>query len=162
VNILAIDPGATTGWVIYDSEAGRVLAAGHFREHHLDTPRATQGGPIDWCVIERPKGYGPTRPQLVECGIVFGRLVEHLQRLHGPVHEMLRMDICRILSDACHGQIRVRNDATAWAAVLHLHGGPDAAKKGGSLHGVKSHARAALAAAVAACLQRDEQSNLSH
>jgi hypothetical protein len=34
-----------------------------------------------------------------------------------------------------------------WAALLHLHGGEMAAKKGGPLYGVKAHARAALAVA---------------
>lgn len=164
MNILAIDPGATTGWVVYDATAGRVSAAGCFLEHLAEFPAATSGGPIEVVAIERPRGYGPTRPQLVECGIVFGRLVERMASIYGAtrIQEILRLDVCKQLSAATHGEVRVRNDATAWAALLLLHGGDQAAKKGGPLHGVKSHARAALAVAVACALQRDEQNNLTH
>lgn len=146
--ILGIDPGATTGWCFYNSEARAVIASGQFPEYEI------AGLPTEaiaaTAVVERPKGYGPTRPQLVDCGYVCGRIVEALQ---GPMemetYEMLRLDVCRALTDAMHGVMRVRNDATAWAALLELHGGPLAAKKGGPLYGVKSHGRAALAVAVA-------------
>lgn len=43
----------------------------------------------------------------------------------------------------------VRDDKTSWQALQVLHGGDKAAKKGGPLHGVKSHQRAALAAVIA-------------
>ena len=152
--ILGIDPGATTGWCLYDSDARCVLEAGEFVDGDAN------GFDIDAAVIyraecavlERPKGYGPTRPQMVECGIMFGDL-RHRLRLMRPVREMLRLEVCQTLTLALHGVLRVRNDATAWAALLELHGGTDAVKKGGPLHGVKSHSRAALAVAVAFSLR---------
>ena len=60
------------------------------------------------------------------------------------------MECKKALTEATHREIVVRNDASAWAALLMLHGGEQAAKKGGPLHGCKSHQRAALAAVVAA------------
>jgi hypothetical protein len=148
MKILGIDPGATTGWCVYDTEARRVIASAHlasFEMPPLDLPCRP-----DYAVLERPRGYGPTRPQVVDCAYVAGRLVERVQReLYLDVHELERREICRRLSDAMHGTVNVRNDATAWAALLALHGGDGAAKKGGPLHGVRSHERAALAVAFA-------------
>lgn len=148
--ILGIDPGATSGWCIYDATARTVVASGQF-----DGFAFPHGGLLgaDLCAQERPKGYGPTRPQLVDCGYVAGRLAQQCEGLWlDRYRELTRLEVCRALSDAVHGVIRVRNDATAWAALLELHGGADAAKKGGPLHGVKAHGRAALAVAVACSL----------
>jgi hypothetical protein len=111
--------------------------------------------------IERPRGYGPTRPQVVDCAYVCGRLIGKLER-HWLVHERTRHEVCKVLSDAVHGVIHVRSDATAWAALRMLHGGDGADDKGkkpdkhgnggrvaGPLAGVTAHERAALAVGYA-------------
>ena len=149
--ITGIDPGVTTGWCCYDPEAKRVVASGLFKNEHIDIP-------ISWLrvstniVIERPQGYGHTRPEMVDCGIVAGQIHERL-RLHQPqthavVEWLTRREVKKILSEATLRDIVVKDDKSAWAALKLLHGeGCD--KKGGSLYGVKSHGRAALAVAVA-------------
>lgn len=148
--VLGLDPGATTGWCVYDSQARIATASGRScdvavlaeAEHHIAA--------ADAIVIERPKGYGfNTRPQMVDCGYVCGYIVSALNQTGRDVLELTRLEICQALQSELHGVIRVRNDATAWAALLEMHGGAAAAKKGGTLYGVKSHGRAALAAAVA-------------
>ena len=162
--LLGIDPGATTGWCAYDTAARAVIACGTFPEHHVNIPLAI------WslCILERPKGYGPTRPQMVDCGYVAGRLAEKLS-LSDDYGELTRHEVCRILTDATHGEVRVRNDATAWAALVLLHG-PDCDRRpktkkgqivatGGPLGSITSHARAALAVAVAWSLRPKEISN---
>lgn len=148
MKVLGIDPGAQTGWCLYDSDARRVMASAHFAG--FDMPEIDLPCRVDLAVIERPRGYGPTRPQVVDCAYVAGRLVERVRReLYLEVYELERREVCRRLSDAMHGVLNVRNDATAWAALVALHGGEGAAKRGGPLHGVRAHERAALAVAVA-------------
>lgn len=168
--VLGLDPGATTGWVAYDAVARRVIDSGEFREHHL--PRDLFDiGPRE-IAIERPKGYGPTRPQLVDCGIVFGRILGEFEFTTGwVVHELTRHEVCKILTDATHGEVRVRNDSTAWAALVLLHGeGSDRKPKrkkgvvvetGGAIGSVTGHARAALAVAVAWSLRQEQQQEKS-
>lgn len=150
MRILGIDPGTVSGWCVYDSTERIVRGSGTFPEWQLP-PWAKSIASSEHVVIERPKGYGPTRPQVVECGYIAGRLHEILRRYVdvGMVTELTRLEVCKALAGEVHGVIRVRNDATAWAALLEMHGGAEAAKKGGPLAGVKSHGRAALAAAVA-------------
>ena len=153
--VLGIDPGATTGWCMYDTEARRVLEAGQFDGY--DVPLRGPDEPIpDVIVLERPKGYGPTRPQLVDCGYIAGRLVERAGRIR-DVYELTRLDVKKTLTAATLGEINVRTDATAWAALKLLHGGDDSAKKGGPLYGCKAHERAALAVAVAWVLRQEEE-----
>lgn len=173
MNILGIDPGATTGWCVYSTETRRAIECGAFCGHDyggtsLDLALHEPG--IGAIAIERPKGYGPTRPQLVDCGYVAGRLVERLARCRSiypsGVLELTRLEVCKALTAAVHGQINVRNDATAWAALLLLHGGDDAGRKArtkkgveiepaGALGIVTGHARAALAVAVAWSLRME-------
>lgn len=151
MRVLGIDPGATSGWCIYDTD-GRVLGAGCFVDDIVphDEPTVTLWQTADRCVIERPRGYGPTRPQVVDCAWVAGRLSLLVQDATGRmVNPMERKDVRKQLQLATLGTVRVTNDASAWAALLLIHGGDDAGKKGGALHGVKSHARAALAVSVA-------------
>jgi len=147
VNILAIDPGTKTGWCVYDSDARRVIEAGTSED--IDVIEEMPRDDIDFVVIERPKGYGPTRPQLVDCGWVCGYVTAAIEcGSHLDVEQLTRLEVCKALTEATHGEVRVRNDATAWAALKLLHGeGCD--KKGGALHGVRAHERAALAVAVA-------------
>lgn len=146
--LLGIDPGKATGWTLYDSTARRVITAGQFPEH-LRTPDFTKAETIaNIIVIERPVAHGPTRPQVVECAWIAGRLRQAV-----GAEELTRLQIKQALTTATHGEVVVRNDATAWAALKLLHGeGCD--KRGGALHGVKAHERAALAVAVAWALLR--------
>jgi hypothetical protein len=150
VRVLAIDPGATTGWVIYDSEKRCVIERGSFVGHYIvATPMWEL---CDATVVERPVAHGPTRPQVVDCAYVAGRLTERLADLDAAVHELTRLDVKKVLTDATFGEVRVKNDATAWAALKLLHG-KRCDKKGGPLHGVRSHERAATALAVAYLLR---------
>jgi hypothetical protein len=163
VKVLGLDPGATTGWCLYvDTELGRyVEACGEFREHMV--PQDVLHRRCDHVVIERPKGYGPTRPQVVDCGYVCGRLVEQFALVHAA-QELTRLEVCQALTEATCGVVRVKNDGTAWAALVLLHGDDSARKPkrrkgvvvdaGGPLGLVTGHARAALAVAVAFVLRR--------
>ena len=163
-SILAIDPGMTTGWVFYDSIYHRVYDHGQFREHLHDIPREALFH-AEHVVIEKPVAHGATRPQVVDCAFIAGHLCGQLDTESGDVELMTRREVCKILTDACSlpTKDRVRNDATAWAALKMLHG-PDCDKRprvkagkvvepGGCLGTVKSHERAALAVAVAYALQ---------
>lgn len=165
--ILGIDPGATTGWCLYDPTAKRVVDANQFRGHACDIP-ADVFCVANRIVVERPEAHGATRPQVVECAYTTGRLVGWLEvewfRESGCllVHEMTRREVCKILTDAASldTRDRVKNDSTAWSVLKLLHGGEGSDKKprvkkgevvapGGPIGGVKSHERAALAVAVA-------------
>lgn len=145
MRILGIDPGATTGWCRYDTVRACVIAAGEFPGFQFPEPTEWLAE-VDVAVIERPKGYGPTRPQLVDCGYVAGRIVGELRQFEA-VRELTRLEVCQALTAVMCGVVQCRNDSTVWAALLHLHGGELAGKKGGPLYGVKAHARAALAVA---------------
>lgn len=154
--VLGIDPGATTGWCAYDVAKRCVVMSGWVQGHDADSIAAEQiAWDADTIVVERPVAHGPTRPQVVDCAYVCGRLVGEMGRwCKGGIVELTRLQVKQALTAATHGEVRVVNDATAWAALLLLHGGDAAAKKGGPLHGVKSHGRAALAVAVAWCLMQ--------
>lgn len=161
--LLGIDPGATTGWCAYDTDRRVAIAAGEFREHSMDGVHLP-----DWdvCIQERPKGYGATRPDVVDAAYVAGRIAEKVS-LSDEYAELTRHEVCKLLSDATHGEVRVKNNATAWAALVLLHGdGSDAKPRrkkgkivspGGAIGEVHGHARAALAVAVAWWLMREGQ-----
>jgi len=172
--ILAIDPGKTTGWASYYLEGRRPVGSGSQLCHGIATDELDArlvpdevGPPPDLIVIERPKGYGPTRPEMVDCGIVAGELWAQARDEWGdaPRYWMDRIEVRKTLQQAVHSAIHVRNDATAWAALVHLHGegsdarGRKATKKvpgvePGPLAGITSHSRAALAVAVAFAIKR--------
>lgn len=161
MRILGIDPGATTGWCIYDTEARRVIACGTFREDAILELPGSAFGNCDAAVIERPVAHGPTRPQVVDCAWIAGQLWRDLRNLCGrtKAHTMTRLEVRQALTAMSHGTVRVVNDSTAWAALVLMHGeGSDRKPRrkagkviepGGPLGEVKSHARAALAVAVA-------------
>lgn len=159
MKVLGLDPGATSGWCLYDTEARRVLACGAFESFYPYTdPKLVASAftlgehVLEAVVIERLVPHGATYPQVVEAAYCCGRLRERMTEHCDRVIELKRHDVRSRLQEATHGAVRVKNDATVWAALKLLHGdGCD--KKGGALHGVRSHARAALAVAVAWTLQ---------
>lgn len=150
--ILGIDPGATTGWALYDTEKRLVVEAGKSRGIDVVAEAEHQASRAGVIVVERPQGYGPTRPQMVDCGYVCGYVVASFTAAGLDVVERTRLEVCKALTEAVHGVVRVRNDATAWAALKLLHGGDGCDRKGGPLYAIKSHSRAALAVAVAYAL----------
>ena len=164
--LCGIDPGERTGWCLYDPDARRVVRACTMPQSAQPTYDFFDDGSIPrrsvHHAIERPKGYGVTYPDVVECGIVFGQLWERIA--NRTAEWLYRREVCMILSDATNGEVRVRNDSTAWAALCLLHGdGADRKPKvkkgivvepGGPLAGVRSHERAALAVAVACFLKK--------
>ena len=119
--ILAIDPGETTGYVVYDPDAMRVEARGLFRGHDqvmLMPARCV----VTVVVLERLVPHGASYPQVVTSAYVGGRLTE---RTDGqvPTHELERQRVRNVLQEATHGAIKVKDDKTVWAALKLLHGG---------------------------------------
>jgi len=143
------------------AEERRAFDAGQFRGHVWDQRFDGLIDSPDVIVIEKPVAHGATRPQVVECAWVAGWLEGALAREGKAVCNLTRREVCKTLTDACSlpTEDRVRNDATAWAALVLLHGeGSDKkarTRKGeivepaGAIGGVTSHERAALAVAVA-------------
>lgn len=160
--ILGIDPGSkTTGWCLYDT-GNTVWANGEFHQHEVSSECLRARSDAARVVVEKPVGQGPTRPEMVETGIVAGRLFEVFRMFASPWPPpdwVKRLDIRRTLQAAVHGTIQVRNDATVWAALVAYFGHDSDRKprrkngvvidQGGPLGEVKGHARAALAVAVA-------------
>ena len=156
--ILAIDPGASTGWCLYDTEGKRVVDCGTFeRWHCADMANAIGRNRVEYVVIESVvPARGGIYPQTVEAALIQGHLEEFIEcRLVNQPQRMTRGDIRKTLSAAVHRDPVVVNDKTAWQALTILHGdGSDrrTTKKGGPggcIGDVMSHERAALAAAVA-------------
>lgn len=147
MRILGIDPGATTGWCVYDTDTRRVVARGLYEGH--DTVVLQPSGSVaNVAVLERLVPHGASYPQVVESAYVAGRIAGEL-RPALPVYELTRAEVRRTLQDATHGAVKVKDDKSVRAAVVLLHGGESATETGGCLHGVTSHVWAALAVAVA-------------
>lgn len=162
--ILAIDPGKTSGWVHYDLKSRSPIGYGNFEGHQYPPFVADDAKWADHVVFEgMERVHAGIYPDTVTAAYHLGRMVERMSLALGrPVVEMDRHIVKQILTDATLGSVRVKNDTTAWAAMILMHGeGCDAkgrkgnAKKGiaavepGILAGVSGHARAALAVAVA-------------
>jgi hypothetical protein len=172
MNILGIDPGTNkTGWCVYDTLQNAAVAAGEVDNSislgfHVwcDVLRQMCVGyfRIEHVIIERPVGQGPTRPVMVDCGIVFGRIESACESAFPAMDcvSLTRLQVCKALSAPFHGTLHVKNDSTAWAALVALHGGKHAESRGkrkkgvlveqpGALGVCSGHAKAALAVAVA-------------
>ena len=162
--ILGIDPGATTGWCLYDDNARTVLAAGLFDRHHT-TQEMLDCCDGAVCVIE---GFADVHagiyPETVHAARTCGRIEEQLLRVTGALpEEITRHDAKKVLHGAIYGEFPIKKDRDVWAALVLLHGeGSDRKPRkrkgvvvdaGGPLGGVTSHARAALAVAVAYALR---------
>lgn len=158
MRILGIDPGKTTGWCIYDSEAERVVSSGQFP----DSGVAWQGDitRCDEIVIERPRVVHGSAPPVGDTCIDAGILWHKLLTLHRKAPHWLTMtEIRKRLTAATHGAVNARNDATVRAALVVVHGydsdrRPKIRKKqvveaGGTIYVRNAHERDALAAAWA-------------
>lgn len=145
--ILGIDPGATTGWCVYDTKRRAVVARGLYEGQDtvilMPMPLVA-----NVAVVERLVPHGASYPQVVESAHVAGTIGGEL-RPAIKVHELTRAEVRRTLQEATHGAVKVKDDKSVRAAVVLLHGGESATETGGCLHGVTSHVWAALAVAVA-------------
>jgi len=153
MNILAIDPGSTTGWCLYDTLARTVLDSGQFQNwmHSEECWNALQRS--HRVVIESVlPAHGNIFPDTVATALYQGRLEE---RLSIPVDgRVTRLQVKKTLTEACHREPVVRDDKTVWQALVVLHGPgsdvkPTKKREGGCIGRVTSHERAALAVAVA-------------
>lgn len=163
--ILGLDPGATTGFCVYDPTSRRAIECGEFEVHHYG------GTMFDLLMHEKStstiviEGFGDVHagiyPETVQAAWTGGRLIERIEIQTGKkVEEMTRHEVKKRLHAAIHGEWAVRSSKDVWAALLLLHGGKEAGikaktKKGieiapaGPIGIVTGHARAALAVAVA-------------
>lgn len=171
--VLGIDPGKTIGAVKYDSEAARIVGLPLVTRSAPEVVEWQDHGFSDITAIERPVSYrGSGRDVSDACeqaGWILGSLGFLLPEMDGdgtgPLRSSLtgnpfgyaleRRAVKRELSAAVGSS--VEKDSGVWRALVDLHGGKDCRPnhKGGAkcplpLHGVTSHARAALAVAWAA------------
>lgn len=166
--ILGIDPGKAIGLCLYDSESKAVLSSEVCDARGVDAALHRLLPSAELIAIERPRIYGVGGREIADsceqCGWLVRRcggmafsapetgLGGAIVSWGGPVFTLERRAVLRALSDAI-GQ-SVTKDAGVWQALVALHG-EGSGKKGGALHGVKSHAKAALAVAWAAGEMRD-------
>lgn len=155
--ILAIDPGPTTSaWLLFTDGrptwheiVGNEQLAAHLRSLPLD---GTAGPTVVIEAIEPRYGLhmGWETLDTARWTGVFAEAARPLQ-----VEFLRRSEILRhlgVVTTPRKGERRVSADAGAWQALLDRFGGKDAAvgrkASPGPLHGITSHARAALAVAV--------------
>ena len=157
MTIIAVDPGATSGWVEYAEQKRQVVACGIFPRHHmppelLDRVRWLRS-PVVFESLEEPRGN--IYPPVVVAAIDEGRMREIVLAATGIEPQCIsRHDVKRTLSLAVHGEPVVKDDKTAWQALVALHGpGSDQKRtkdrQEGCIGLVTGHERAALAVAVA-------------
>lgn len=155
--ILAIDPGKVSGWTIYDEQQRRVVACGSFPRHRMPQELLDRvlwvRSPIVFESLEDPRGN--IFPAVVTAAIDEGRMREQVLAATGIEPQCIsRHDVKRTLSLAVHGEPVVKDDKTAWQALVALHGpGSDQKRtkdrQEGCIGLVTGHERAALAVAVA-------------
>jgi hypothetical protein len=175
VKILGIDPGATIGLAVYDTETRRAVWADQYTAlgaamAGISYARLWKGAEV--IGIERARIYGAGGASVANTIEQVGWLLASLGaslpdssaaivRCGGDVHTLERRAVVSALTAAV-GQ-SVKGDAGVWQALCTLHPGaaqrPVAGKpatrtkpavdavEAGPLYGVSSHARAALAVA---------------
>ena len=150
--LLGIDPGATTGWVHYCADQRKVLAAGNFRGDDLPEAVWKPGYTIEHAIIESlVPARGNIFPAVVDSAVTQGHIERQL--IHRP-HRMTRLEVKQTLTEAVLREPVVKDDKTAWQALVALHGpGSDQKRtkdrQEGCIGLVTGHERAALAVAVA-------------
>lgn len=157
---MGVDPGATTGWCLWDSESKTVAACGEFAKHLCSVEFIVALDQTNLAVVE---GFSDVHagiyPETVQPAVTCGRLLEFIERRDIKCQEISRMETKRQLELAIRKEFRVLKDKDVWGALQLLHG-PGSADKprvkkgvevtpGGVLARVRDHARAALAVAVA-------------
>ena len=142
--ILALDPGTTqTGWCRYDSERNEVDTA---IEDNADIFKFLPSAAHRHIVIEECQSYGMAIGQETITTIWFsGRLYDRALRT-ARVLSVTMLPRKAVKLHLC-GSMRAK-DTNIRAALIDRFGGIAATKKGGALHGVRSHSWAALALAV--------------
>ncbi len=140
--ILALDPGPTeTGYCYYQPDATQAIRAGVLPNSVLlaRLPAETR-----WTLaIEMVASYGmPVGREVFETVVWIGRFQQASVQPEA-VHLVPRLAV-----KLHHCQSARAKDANIWQAILDRFGGAAAARRGGPLHGVRSHARAALALAL--------------
>lgn len=152
MRILGIDPGTTTGWCEYRTNTRSVISSCQTKGSTIPS--------MDWAtdlfVIEKVVPHGASYPQVVEAAWIGGEIAGYLRGQGKLPFLITRLEVRQALQQAVHGTIKVKDDKTVWAALLALHGGEAAGKKGGAIYGVMAHERAALAVAVAFSLKAAE------
>lgn len=142
--ILAIDPGTTdSGWVEF--EDGRVLASGVSSNYELVTKLV--GHHANKLAIEMIASYGmPVGKEVFETCVWIGRFIEAFAQPTIPMHDHLiyRKDVKLHLCGTSKAK-----DANIRQALIDKLGPQGTKANPGPTYGVKSHAWAALAVAVA-------------
>lgn len=172
MRILAVDPGETVGWVVFDTESCDVMDHGEFPfvaglSQDCFPPELSQTcdeHQIHRVVIEMPVGQGMTRPTMVATGVITGQIIGYLHETGWDCECMPRYEVKKVLRKATLGTIEIKNDKSVRDA-LRLMFGEDCDRKGrqgtkkkeavpaGMFGHVKGHEWAALALAVAwACV----------
>lgn len=157
--ILGIDPGATTGWCLYNTEQRRVEDCGDFRGTDLPDGCKAAAERCDHVIIESlHEPRGGIYPAVVVAGITQGHIERQLL-LYG-VQRITRHEVKLLLTEAVHREPVVQKDSHVWQALQVLHGPGSGLRKtkkrqGGCIGMVSgTHQRAALAAVVAWCHQQ--------
>ncbi len=156
MRILGIDPGAKTGWAVYDTRTKSVVQAGICDGAALPWGEIVQ---CDLAVVERPESYGAARPQVVDAAWVAGQLYAQAAAHCERVQALFRRQVVRSIGLALGTP--VRGDSEVWRALCELHGGDGAdararkatktepAREPGPLSGCIAHSKAAVAVAYA-------------
>ena len=160
MKIIGFDPGATTGFAVYDSTERRLIACGHFPRHQFSTDAwdhvlwsADGKTPVVFESLEQPRGN--IFPAVVLAAIDEGRMREQVLASTGiEPHCISRHEVKQVLSAAVHNEPYCKTDKDVWAALVVLHGeGSDQKRtkshEAGCIGLATSHERAALAVAVA-------------
>lgn len=152
MRILGIDPGpSTSGYVIYDAEARRVVRA-KSEVSNIDLVTCLEQtfydcDDVDVCVIEMIHNQGRTivGQTVFDTCVWIGRFVQAWDGVDDAIlmlRSRVKMAIC--------GSMRAK-DANIRAALTDLLGAPGTKKNPGPTYGVTGHAWQALAVCVAYC-----------
>jgi len=146
MHIIGIDPGPTTcGVVMYDTVTRTVEYAAP-DVPVLDAVGLPRSMPLYVVACERVQSYGIAGASLLETAEVYGRIQQSALLYADRFVGIYRRDVLATLDVTGKGNC----DSLVRQALLQMHGGSSASKKGGPLYGVTSHAWQALAVAVAA------------
>lgn len=150
--ILALDPGnEQTGYVVFNEDTRGVFTSGVKPNDMILDLIAEWSAENCSCAIEMIASYGmPVGAEVFDTCVWIGRFVQQWTRCNewklnhaAPVKLVYRKDVKMHLC----GQTKAK-DSNIWQALLDKFGPVGTKKQPGSLYGVRSHARAALAVAV--------------